>query len=151
MKTRLRLEGIYDPETISHIHEKKINDLGFDFRPKSLNFLQHYKFLEILGGSFAHDRKYWLHFDSEHPDIVKKLITDSKDLLAKKGYTKDHLLLEFSDIKEAKEYDQYDLKFAWNYTDMTALEDVIQSKNLEYLIFNYETIENFYNIPSILY
>lgn len=145
MKTRLRLEGIYDPETISHINEKKINDLGFDFRPKSLNFLQHYKFLEILESSFSPNQKYWLHFDNEHVDIIKKLIADSSEVLGKKGYTKDNLLLEFSDVKTAKEYDEFGLKFAWNYTDMKALEEVIQSENLEYLIINYETIENFYN------
>ncbi|MBK26323.1 MAG: hypothetical protein CME70_20150 [Halobacteriovorax sp.] len=145
MKTRLRLEGIYCPETITHLEERRIQDLGFDFRPKSLNFLQHYKFLEILESNYCANKNYWLHFDNEHPDLIKKLIVDSKEVLAKHGATAECLSLEFSDSKDAAYYDQFDSKFAWNFTDMEALKKVIQAKNLSVLILPFTEIEHLQN------
>lgn len=145
MKTRLRLEGIYSPETISHVEEKKIKDLGFDFRPRSMNFLQHYKFLEILENSFETDRTYWLHFDNEHPGLIKKLVQDSVDVLNKKGATSDPLLLEFSDNQNYKYYDQFKQGFAWNYVDMESLKEVIKSEHLKVLIFPFSEIEHLQN------
>ena len=145
MKTRLRLEGIYNPETISHIEERQISDLGFDFRPKSFNFIQHYRFLELLEATFSPEKTYWLHFENEHPDLINKLLKDSVEFLNSKGSSSEPLLLEFSDLKDADYYDQFGQKFAWNYTDMESLKKIIQSKNLEVLILPFTEIEYLQN------
>ncbi len=145
MKTRLRLEGIYSPETIDHIEQREILDLGFDFRPKSFNFLQHYKFLEILEEKFSSRNQYWLHFENEHPDIIKKLLVDAKEVLSKKGIAEDPILLEFSDNQSLEYYDSFNQRFSWNYVDLESLEKVIQSKNLEVLIIPFTEIEHLHN------
>lgn len=145
MNNKLRLEGIYSSETISYIEEKNIKDFGFDFRPMSLNFIQHYKYLEILEETHNSKQLHWLHFENEHPDIIKKLLLDSKDILDKKGQVKGSLLLEFSDNQKSVYYDQFNNNFAWNYVDMESLKEVIKSKHLKVLILPFSEIEHLQN------
>jgi hypothetical protein len=71
MKSSHRISGIYDYRTIQHLNEHKINHFSFDLRPRSLNFIQEYRLLEILEKTQL--GTVYLQFQNEKPYIVERI------------------------------------------------------------------------------
>ncbi len=67
----LRLAGVYDLRTIKKLQESKVNHFAFDFRPRSLNFIQEHLCLKILKSS-SFDYIY-LQFENEKPYVVDRI------------------------------------------------------------------------------
>ena len=59
----MRVTGLYDQRTIQLLKENKIYSLGFDLRPKSLNFIQSYRLIELL--KEVQLGEVYLHFENE--------------------------------------------------------------------------------------
>ena len=52
-KLSLRIEGLYDMRTYQCLEALKVKQFSFDFRPRSLAFVQGHRFLEILEKSLS--------------------------------------------------------------------------------------------------
>lgn len=79
----LRMEGIYDLRTILHLKNLNINCFSFDFRPRSFNFLQQYKFFEILQEEYSKELCFFLRYENEKDFVIQKMLTDLKDFFFK--------------------------------------------------------------------
>lgn len=72
MKTQMRIEGIYDKRTLKNLKNLGIKHFHFDFSPKSLNFIQHHVFTEILELLDKFDTIY-LHFSRSNDPMCTKI------------------------------------------------------------------------------
>ncbi|MEC7274832.1 MAG: hypothetical protein VXV96_00800 [Bdellovibrionota bacterium] len=80
MSLKLALSGIYDQRTVSFLAEKNIDFLCFDLRPRSLNFIQEYRLLEMaqamVGGVLV------LQFSQEKDFIIHRLIKSVREVFS---------------------------------------------------------------------
>jgi hypothetical protein len=71
------MAGVYDLRTIKSLQEKKVNHFAFDFRPRSLNFIQEHLCLKLLKSiSFDH---IYLQFENEKPYIIERIFKNVRD------------------------------------------------------------------------
>ena len=76
---KLRIEGVYDIRTVQYLKGQGIEDFSFDFRPKSFNFLQQYRFFEIIERCFHKNLRFFLKYQNEKDFIVQKMLNDIKE------------------------------------------------------------------------
>lgn len=78
MANHLKIEGIYDQRTLKLLKSKGLKNFGFDFSPKSFNFVQEHVFLEELVPLLDLDDSIHLHFSRSNDPMIKKVIEDLK-------------------------------------------------------------------------
>ncbi|MBL6991635.1 MAG: hypothetical protein ISR65_17755 [Bacteriovoracaceae bacterium] len=135
---RVKLDGIYDKRTIKSIKEVGVVDYGFDFRPRSFNFLQGHLCQEIVQQTYDGLSRYYFHFCNEQHYIIEKIFTD---VINVDNNLKDNILLEFSDIRESQFYDQFRIPFFWHYDPSVSLKEIVRSKYLKGIVLQYNFLE----------
>jgi hypothetical protein len=108
-RSSIRIDGVYDFKTIEIFIQEGVTDFVFDLRPRSLNFLQHYKLIEIISRFKNMPINWYLHFSNEADFIINKFITDVDRVLA--GTVGNNVFLEFSDEKDFSWYEQFNKKY----------------------------------------
>lgn len=142
MDRRVRLEGVYDIETARFMRTLSIDSYLFDFRPKSFNFLQGYKFLELMKEHYSPFDSYYLRFSSEKDFVVFKLLDDLKKCLQESGESLDNFYLEFSGNESREYYDQFEIPFFWHYDQQYDASSVLKAKNLRGLVLPFDLLES---------
>jgi len=134
----IRVHGIYDLATIEVLKEQKVSHWAFDFRPRSLNFIQAYKLEEILYKEGMHADSVTLHFSNEKDFVVKKVITD---LMKAYPQIKGRLFLEFSDTQSVFYYESFGLPFYTHYMSDRLSQDFLSSPFLKGLILGSDLLD----------
>jgi hypothetical protein len=78
MNSHLKIEGIYDQRTLKLLKAQGLKDFGFDFSPKSFNFIQEHIFLSELVPLLGPQDSVHLHFSRSNDPMIKKVIEDLK-------------------------------------------------------------------------
>lgn len=84
MNSNLKIEGIYDQRTLKLLKTRGLKDFGFDFSPKSFNFIQEHIFLKDLVPLLDSQDSVHLHFSRSNDPMIKKVIDDLKGSNIKK-------------------------------------------------------------------
>lgn len=133
---RMRIDGVYDLRTLQALKDLEIRDFSFDFRPLSFNFLQQYKFMELVDQLKSEDYlpqcQITCHFANEIKDVVEKIKNDFCEI-----YSKDQLLLEFSDAQEAQYYRDLDFDFLWHYQALDVAREIVKLPTLRGIVLDY--------------
>jgi hypothetical protein len=140
----VKLNGIIDELILEQALSLDIRHLGFDFRPTSFQFLQHYRFLELLDKFYSPELRFYLHFCDEQDFVIQKFIEDCDELLkTKPGYLglSSHLSLEFSDRGKSSFYRKFQLPHLWHYREDALLSDYLESQYLSGLELNFSELE----------
>ena len=74
MKNLIRLDGIYNHETLEAARSMGVESFQFDFRPRSLNFLQLHVFQEMIDKLPKNKETFFLHFSNEKDFVVAKVV-----------------------------------------------------------------------------
>ena len=90
MTQNLKIEGIYDQRTLKLLKSKGVRDFGFNFSPKSFNFIQERVFLNELIPLLDPKDKIHLHFSKINDPMIQKVIHDLK----KAGIDKDNIYFD---------------------------------------------------------
>ena len=139
MSARIKINGIYDKRTLNSLDLLNVGDVGFDFRPTSMNFLQQHVALELLKDFQAETRQFTLHYQNEPDFIIQKMVDDIKEL---EGFSHQHKVsLEFSDIKDHRFYDQFETPFYWHFDYKSSLKDILNSKFIKGIIIPFHILE----------
>ena len=136
----IRVVGVYDQRTLDYLISLGIVNFGFDFYPKSLNFLQQHIFLEMVEKSFSSKHNYYLHFQGEIPEMVNKFIDDLREQFGEEKI-KNRFGLEFLDERDADYYDGFNSYFGWHYSPGNLLQELLRSKNIKSLTLDHEYLE----------
>jgi hypothetical protein len=78
-KRSIHYFGVYNIETLKFLKNEKANSFGFDFNPRSLNFIQEYLFLEIFEKYLAPKDEIFLYFENNRDPMIIKLFGDLKN------------------------------------------------------------------------
>lgn len=152
-KKTLRVEGIYDQETLKNLIEMGIEHFCFDFRAKSFNFLQQYKFLDFLRENYQHHHTYYLRYEGERDFIIQKMIDDLK-----LEYNWVNFYLEFSGGEPLPFVEQYSLDFYYHAgsdlfrhpQQIQELDRILKSKKLKGIVLHDPMLlENFIELSDI--
>lgn len=138
---KIRVDGIYDLDTLKLLHERRINFFGFDFRPLSFNFLQQHVFFEMLDELINSNHIYYLRYANEPAFATEKMLTDLREKFGEKSVAK-YFMLEFSDDRDSEFYDQFNQPFYWHYTNFQELEKILLSNNLVGIILDHHILDN---------
>lgn len=140
----LKLNGITDELILEQAIAFEIRHLGFDFRPLSFQFIQHYRFLEMLEKYYQPELRFYLHFCDEQDFVIQKFIKDCEEILKPKpGFLglSSHLSLEFSDRQKSSFYGQFQLPHLWHLKSDVILSEYLESRYLSGLVMNFNDLE----------
>jgi len=143
MKRDLRIEGIYDSDTYKFLSKLNVENFVFDFRPKSLNFLQHRVLIDILKNSNNSSHKYYLKFENSPGFVIRKFLEDLKELYVneKRHFLfEKHLNLEFCGNEDASFLNSFQFPFVWHFKKCDQWKDVISSNYLRGIVFSYKIL-----------
>ncbi|MBF0359534.1 MAG: hypothetical protein HQK49_00890 [Oligoflexia bacterium] len=139
----LRVEGIYDVRTIQFLKSIGINCYSFDFRPRSFNFLQQYKFLQILSEEYNKDMHCFLRYENERDFVIQKMLDDLRELFPL-------FPLEFSDDLGRKYYDGFKHPYWWHYRESNELNSLLESEYLEGIVIDADMFGQYLSREAIL-
>ena len=138
MGHHFRLDGIVNINLIEQSQRFNIFDFGFDFNPRSLNFIQEYVFHEMLSlQCMSEARRVYLKFYNEKKFIIEKLVKDATEL-----YTKSHpiartsFLLNLSTLQDVAEIQDTQLAYSFEYNGEFDLLEVLKLKVPQEIILN---------------
>lgn len=105
MTQNFKIEGIYDQRTLKLLKAKGLRNFGFDFSPKSFNFIQEHVFLNELIPLLDPLDRIHLHFIRSNDPMIVKVIAD----LQKVGIQKENIYID------TDEWDKEALNLSVNY------------------------------------
>jgi len=114
---RPKVDGIYDLRTIEQLLKLGVRRFSFDLRPRSLNFIQHYRVHEILKQiGLRHDLQFSFHFADENSMLIEKFLTDLQTIVgaSQEDWDRGLLLLEFSGREDFEILDQFERPYRWH-------------------------------------
>ncbi len=109
MVQNLKIEGIYDQRTLKLLKSKGVRDFGFNFSPKSFNFIQERVFLNDLIPLMDPKDKIHLHFSRINDPMIQKVILD----LQNAGFEKDNIYFDCDEGTELSR--EIGIKYFINY------------------------------------
>ena len=142
MKNLIRLDGVYDRKTLDAARSMGVQSFQFDFRPRSLNFLQLHVFQEMIEDLPKSKETFFLHFSNEKDFLIRRVIEDFEKALEKNS-SDSEMILEFSDENNAGFYDQFGVPFFWYYSPGSALEEVLKCYNLRGVVWSLDLLNDF--------
>lgn len=111
MQTRLRVDGIYDSRTLKFLQGKGVRHFGFNFSPKSFNFIQEYVFIEKLIPMIGINDRVDLSFVRSDDPMIEKVLYD----LRKAGFKTENVTIicdEWVKPQSEKQHHYYYLNFS---------------------------------------
>ncbi|MCY4644205.1 MAG: hypothetical protein OXB88_06260 [Bacteriovoracales bacterium] len=134
----LRVLGIYDRQIFELCENLGILQFGHDFRPKSLNFFQGYRFISMLNAANDPRYRYGLHYADEMDFAIQKMLFDIE---RETDVQRKQLHLLFSDDRGRSYYGQFGLPFAWYFKSLKSFKALIGDPLLTEVILDYSEIE----------
>lgn len=139
----MKIDGVYDKETIKLLGRHGVHDFSFDFRPKSFNFIQAYQVESILSHGF--DISVFLQFAGEKDFVIQKILQDLDQRLQA-----DRTYLEFSDGAGPAFYDTFQRPYFVHLDDYRKVtKDFLSGEYLVGVIFHYQLLSDALNAGSL--
>lgn len=134
MDHRIRLEGIYNQNIISTLSRGEINDITFDFRPKSFNFIQLHIFEEMIDTLGPTERAF-LQFNAEKHLVIDEIVKTIPDRF-------HHVFkLEINAPVNFDYFNQLPLPFFWKFDLNENWKELLSLPNLGGFVFSFQTIK----------
>ncbi len=147
-----KINGVYDSKTISELLKLGVRCFSFDFRPQSLNFVQHYRVLEILKEiGITQDKKFTFHFGNEFAPLIEKFIADlnSEVGITAENWESGLVSLEFSGREDFSQMDDFDVPYLWHLYKGSKWGAGQQAKNLRGVVLPFEFLEDSFEDGSL--
>lgn len=148
----LKIDGLYDSKTISHLLKLGVRRFSFDLRPHSLNFVQHYRVIEILKEiGITADKKFCFHFGNEFSPLIEKFIQDiNSDVgITSNDWANGTLSLEFSGRSDFEQMDHFDVPYRWHLISGTNWSVASKAKNLRGIVLPFEMLEDSFEAGTL--
>lgn len=111
--------------------ELGITEFAFDFRPKSFNFLQLHRLLELLKAAYSPLHRYFLIYQDEKSMVVQKMIEDVSLLAQREGSARDmslsNFFLDFRGAEDASYCSSFGLPYFLEYSHRPGLRAALGS------------------------
>jgi hypothetical protein len=131
----LRINGIYDQNTIQFLKNLGVHNFAFDLRPISMNFVQSHKIATIIEQTFGLGDRYALQFGDDKDFVINGVLDKLNPVIAR-----EELVLDFCSSRELLECESFKLPFIWHY-NQTEAQDFLYSKKLHTIVFDQALIQ----------
>lgn len=138
MAQNLKIEGIYDQRTLKLLKSKGLRDFGFNFSPKSFNFIQEHIFIEQLIPLLDPKDRVHLHFAKVSDPMIQKVLMDLK----KGGIQSENIFIDCEDGTEKSS--EHGVNYFLNYTPELPIS-ACESELFCGLIFNFSFFEDLHH------
>src|SRR5690606_7524370 len=138
-----KVDGIYDIRTVNQLLDLGVTRFSFDLRPRSLNFVQHYRVIEIVKQIGLRPKiVFCFHFADEHPMLIEKFIEDlsSAAAITKEQWSGDQLELEFSGREDFGFLDTFNVPYRWHLFKGASWSKAAKAKNLKGIVLPFDYI-----------
>lgn len=135
MDHKFKIEGIYDQRTLKLLKSRQVRDFGFNFSPKSFNFIQEHVFLNDLIPLLEPLDKIYLHFTRSNDPMIRKVLEDLK----KAGIQNTNLFLECDEWPT--DPNSFGIKYFLNYYPEIEIKNCL-GENFSGMIFNFSFFED---------
>jgi len=130
------LKGITNSNSILATDSIGMSQYTFDLRPKSFNFVQSRKIVEMISGD-TKSRVYSLLFENEKDFVIKQLLTQINPSIGEE----QNLFLEFAGITPLVECEKYEHDYIWHYHDGEKIKNITDTKYLKRIVFRHSDLE----------
>lgn len=138
MTQNFKIEGIYDQRTLKLLKARGLRNFGFNFSPKSFNFIQEHIFLNDLIPLLDPSDRIHLHFTRSNDPMIPKVIED----LGKVGIQKENIYIDSDEWD--KEALNLGINYYLNYYPELDLS-LCNSPQFSGLIFNFSFFEELHH------
>jgi hypothetical protein len=135
MGHNFKIEGIYDQRTLKLLKAKSLRDFGFNFSPKSFNFIQEHVFLNQLIPLLDPKDRIYLHFSRSNDPMIGKVLLD----LSKIGVLKENIYIDCDEWSDSPQ--KLGVNYYLNYASDMKLENC-SSPLFAGMIFNFSFFED---------
>jgi len=112
----IKINGVYNPESIQFLKSLGVSNFGFDLRPKSFNFIQLHVIKDIIKSLDSGSEIYSFMFSNEKDFVINEVISQlSKDT----NISSDRFLLEFTDIHDIDLCESFKHNYVWHFDEST--------------------------------
>lgn len=129
------LKGIIDQKLFERAFDFGIQEVSFDLRPTSFNFTQGYVIEKILEDSSTDFESYSVLFDTDKDFMVLEQLKKIENA------TPVDVFPEFSNLTDIDALDRIGKPFAWQYNQATRIKSILESKNLQRIVFTFSELE----------
>jgi hypothetical protein len=131
------LNGVYDQRTLKFLRSEGFKSFGFEFNPRSFNFIQEYNFLELYKNVLDELDTVFLHFITTDDFMISKLILDMKNIRPMENvfFVFDYITPKIAD---------YNINYIVIYNH-NLTRTLLDSNYLKGLIIDHSIIEDTYN------
>ncbi len=139
----MKVYGIYDIRTLKAAKTSGINEFAFDFRPKSMNFIQSYKCASIISELYKSDDVIYLIFEEEKSFVISSIL---KELKEKLSLSNEKFINQFKLILiNQNEFDfqnDFELDISLFYKGAVSSSVLKKIKKLKTIIIPYQLVES---------
>ena len=153
MKSALRVEGIYNSETLKSLRDEGLSHFLFDFRPRSFNFIQIYVLEEIMKQHFNYSDNYILLFKDEPEFVVNKILDDIEKSVTENNPQAlgiDNIKLEFWDQKDTEYYDSFEKGYTVLFDPRLDVKSLLSSRYFEGFVFSSAWLKSLHEKNSFI-
>lgn len=135
MATQFMITGIYDQDTLKFLKEMGLSQFGFNFSPRSFNFLQEYILFEQLLPQLDFTDQIYLFFDHNLDPMWKKIY---KDLSVQLPQMLEQVTFVFNEWRPSSQ--ELYKHFMFNYHSLASENFKTENLNNRFL-FEFSTLE----------
>ena len=107
MPPKIRIDGVYDVSTFTHLSNMEVENFLFDCRPLSYQFIQQHCLNELIKDNQRPFQNYYLKFSDEKDFVVRKLLYDLNETISNGPQEKKSVILEFSGDEQSRYMDSF--------------------------------------------
>lgn len=133
---KLGLKGIIDNNLYIKASSLGFESFAFDLRPKSFNFTQEYKIVEILGEA-DHQHEFILLFENEKEFMLEELVKRVTD------QTGLQVFPEITGGTSLDIMDKLEVPYIWHFNTEEKIASLSERKNLKRIVLNQNVLEEF--------
>lgn len=131
------LKGVCQDSTIKKLEGSSlVSDIGFDFRPKSFNFVQSYKVQELVK-QCSEIKSFSLIFEDEKDFVVTEKFKEVSNVLIED----QSLYLEFAGTQMLESFEKLQIPYFWHYQDQEKISNIKNTSFLKKIIFRHSDLE----------
>ncbi len=135
----LWLSGIYDLATFNYLKTLGIQKFSFDFRPRSLTFIQEHKMQEIISSSGESTHQYHFIFENEKDFVIDKIMNEMQTKRVSSSI--NEFSMEFTGKGTAQDFDKFKLPYYWHYSTQVSHLSFLNSHFFKGYIFHTDDLE----------
>lgn len=139
-----QVTGVYDSRTIKCLQEVGVQDIIFDLRPRSFNFIQKHLVSSLLKENQTFSGRIGLWFENEKDFMIQDLLSEVLNFVSK-----DKVFLILSGNYSVEFFKSIELDFYCIYQQDLKVQSIISNSSFKGFYLYFDFLEGLYTSGSL--